>query len=464
MDHAGAGVARAVREFFPEPGKCLVYAGKGHNGGDALVAAEHLARSGWKIDIHLVFPESDCSELTREKLHSAREATQADPASLAPLPPLVVLDGLLGLGASRLLRQPVRAAAHEINRLRRDENAFVFAVDVPTGLDSDSGEADPEDCVTADVTVTIGFAKHGLIVDEALDFVGRLEIVPLAELHAGVASPRAVAASADSLCPLVPHRKFSAYKNQFGRIGVVAGSRGFIGAALLTTQGALRGGAGLVELFVPEDIYPIAAAMAPIEAMVKPVERYAELVDHDIAAWALGPGLGQSRGSEILELITRAEQPMVVDADGLNVLSSKIDILHRAAGPRLLTPHNGEMRRLFNPSKMSRAAVARKLCEEFSVALLFKGSRTIVAERNKPISYNTTGNPGMASGGMGDVLGGIMAAFLARDIDPFDAACAAVYLHGFAGDLLKEEMGDIGLAAMDLAERIPMAIQRLRQG
>ncbi|HET9418393.1 MAG TPA: NAD(P)H-hydrate epimerase, partial [Chthoniobacterales bacterium] len=149
MDCAGAGVARAVRKFFPQPGKCLVYAGKGHNGGDALVAAEHLARSGWNIDIHLVFPESDCSELTRKKLNSAREAAPGGGGSLAPTPSLVVLDGLLGLGASRLLRQPVRAAAHEINRHRRDQNGFVFAVDVPTGLDSDSGEVDPEDCVTA---------------------------------------------------------------------------------------------------------------------------------------------------------------------------------------------------------------------------------------------------------------------------------------------------------------------------
>ncbi|HET9419211.1 MAG TPA: NAD(P)H-hydrate dehydratase, partial [Chthoniobacterales bacterium] len=362
------------------------------------------------------------------------------------------------------LRQPVRAAAHEINRHRRDQNGFVFAVDVPTGLDSDSGEVDPEDCVTADVTVTIGFAKHGLIVDQALDYVGRLEIVPLPELRAGVASPRELVASADSLRPLVPPRKFSAYKNQFGRIGIVAGSRGFIGAALLTTQGALRGGAGLVELFVLEDIYPIVASMAPIEAMVKPVKKYPQLLHHEIAAWALGPGLGHSRGPQILELIRCAKQPMIVDADGLNVLSGKIDILHRAKGARLLTPHAGEMKRLFDTSKMPRSAVARKFCEEFPVTLLFKGSRTIVAERTKPLSYNTTGNPGMASGGMGDVLTGVCAALVGQGLSLYDAARVGAWACGRAAEMSIFHSGESeeSLLARDVLDHLGPAFHELR--
>ena len=463
MNQAGAGVARTVRKFFPHPGKCIAYAGKGHNGGDALVAAEHLARSGWELDIKLAFLESDCSELTRKKLGSAKEAADRPAASLSAVPPLVVLDGLLGLGASSSLRQPVRVAAREINRLRREENAFVFAVDVPTGIDSDSGEVDPEDCVVADVTVTIGFAKHGLIVDEALDFVGRLEIVRLADLHAGVASPAEIAASADSLRNVVPRRKFSAYKNQFGRIGVVAGSRGFIGAGLLTTQGALRGGAGLVELFVPEDVYPIAAGMAPIEAMVKPVEKYTELLNHDVAAWALGPGLGQSCSREILQLIESAEQPMIVDADGLNVLSQKMDILVGAKGPRLLTPHTGEMKRLFDTAKMSRAAVAQKFCGDFPVALLFKGSRTIVAERNKPVSYNTTGNPGMASGGMGDVLTGVCAALVGQRLSLYDAARVGAWVCGRAAEMSIFHSGqsEESLLARDVLDHLGPAFNEL---
>src|SRR2546425_2518673 len=178
MDQAGAGVARAVRQFFPKPARCLVFAGKGHNGGDALVAAEQLQRIGWKIDIRLSFAEENCSELTQKKLKTLRDAATKSADTVERGTHLIILDGLLGTGAKSFLREPLRTAAREINRLRREENAFVFAIDLPTGLDTDSGETDPEDCVTADFTVAIGFVKHGLIVDEVLDIVGLLEVAP----------------------------------------------------------------------------------------------------------------------------------------------------------------------------------------------------------------------------------------------------------------------------------------------
>src|SRR5436190_5334268 len=268
MDQAGAGVARAVRQFFPKPATCIVFAGKGHNGGDALVAAEQLQRIGWKIDIRLPFPEESCSELTQKKLKELRDAKKP-PETIALAPHTIILDGLLGTGAKSFLREPIRTAAREINRLRREDNAFVFAVDLPTGLDADSGENDPEDSVIADFTVTIGFVKHGLIVDSALNFVGRIEVVPLPGLWPEAGAPNELVASPYSLGALLPRRKFSAYKNEFGRIGVVAGSKGFVGAALMTAEGALRAGAGLVEVFVPEEIYEVAASAAPVEAMVK---------------------------------------------------------------------------------------------------------------------------------------------------------------------------------------------------
>src|SRR6202043_4009029 len=217
------------------------------------------------------------------------------------------------------------------------QNAFVFAVDLPTGLDGNTGETDPEDSVTADFTVTIGFAKHGLIVDLALDFVGRIVVVRLVDLVPEEGAPNERAWTAHSLSALLPRRPFRAYKNQFGRIGVVAGSKGFVGASLMTTLGALRGGAGLVEVFVPEEIYEIVASAAPMEAMVKPVQSYRDLLKQKTDVWALGPGLGKSRAGEILELIEKARQPMVTDADGLNILSEKTSLLRRCKGERLLT-------------------------------------------------------------------------------------------------------------------------------
>ena len=160
MDEAGAGIARAVARFFPEPGRCVVFAGKGNNAGDALVAAEHLTRSGWKIETRLCFEENDCGELMRKKLQIVAQASRlrSDNNASQRLAPLIILDGLLGLGAKPPLRDPIRKACREINRLRRAENACVFAVDIPTGIDGDSGKAD-RDCVVADFTVTIGFRK-----------------------------------------------------------------------------------------------------------------------------------------------------------------------------------------------------------------------------------------------------------------------------------------------------------------
>jgi len=465
MDQAGAGIARAVRKFFPHPGRCIVYAGKGHNGGDALMAAERLQRAGWKIDIRLAFPEDDCSELTRKKLQTLRTVSQNSSASESRVSPAIVLDGLLGLGAKHLLREPIRAAARQINQLRREQNAFVFAVDLPTGLDSHSGETDPEDCVIADFTVTIGFAKHGLIADAALDFVGRLEVVPLPDLTLGDGAPSELLAAAHSLSSLLPRRKFSAYKNQFGRIGVVAGSKGFVGAALMTAQGALRAGAGLVEVFVSEEVYPIVAAAAPSEAMVKPVRSYRDLLEEKIDIWAVGPGLGKSRASEVLRLIERAEQPMVVDADGLNILAEKIDTLKHCRGPRLVTPHPGEIKRLFDPGKMSRAATARNFCEQFPVTLLFKGSRTIVAERDRPLSFNTTGNPGMASGGMGDVLTGVCAGLLGRKLSLYDAARLGAWVCGRAAEMAIFISGasEESLLASDVLDHLGDAFNELRK-
>ena len=464
MDEAGAGVARTVRQFFPKPATCIVFAGKGHNGGDALVAAEQLQRIGWKIDIRLPFPESDCSELTQKKLKALQDGALESGDNIARAPQTILLDGLLGTGAKSFLREPIRTAAREITRLRQEKNAFVFAVDLPTGLDADSGQNDPEDSVVADFTATIGFAKHGLIVDSALNFVGRIEIVPLPGLSSEGPAPNELAASPSSLAQLVPRRNFSAYKNQFGRIGVVAGSKGFVGAALMTATGALRAGAGLVEVFVPEEIYEVVASAAPVEAMVKPVRRYRDLLDEKMDVWALGPGLGKSRGSEILNLIENAPQPMIVDADGLNIAADKIDILRSCRGPRLLTPHPGEMQRLMDTGRMVRAGIARNFCDQFPVTLLFKGSRTIVCERGKAISYNTTGNPGMASGGMGDVLTGVCAGLAGRGLSMYDCGRLGAWVCGRAAEISIFQAGasEESLLASDVLAHLGEAFNELR--
>jgi ADP-dependent NAD(P)H-hydrate dehydratase / NAD(P)H-hydrate epimerase len=497
MDQAGAGVARAIVKFFPRPGKCMVFVGKGHNAGDALVAAQCLRRWRWKIEVWLAFPESECSELMRKNLDTLRATAPKAPdwtdqtdhdvgvvilelfayaadfltakqdaiaaeAYLSTASPIIILDGLLGLGARPPLRDPLRAACRCINQLRRKSGAYVFAVDLPTGLDGDSGKTDGNG-VVADFTVTIGFAKPGLVADGALDFVGRLEVVPLDELRSPERKPKEIVACTPVLRELLSRRKYSTYKNQCGRIGVVAGSKGFIGAALMTSQGALRSGAGLVEVFVPEEIYPIVAAAAPQEAMVKPVQSYRDLLKEKIDIWALGPGLGKTRAAEILELIEKAKQPMVIDADGLNILADEISTLKRCNGGRLLTPHPGEMKRLFPGKKQSRAASATKFCNRFSVTLLLKGSRTIVAERGRPLSYNTTGNPGMASGGMGDVLTGVCAGLAGQGLSLHDSARVGAWVCGRAAEIaiFRGGQSEQSLLARDVLDHLGAAFNDL---
>jgi len=471
MNKAGAGVAQAVTKFFQKPGRCIVFAGKGHNAGDALFAAQCLERRGWKIEVRLTFKEADCSDLMRKKLsdlcrrppeivggvpsETANTNLVATLIEVSPgatdqvattqnstateecsgnAAPLVILDGLLGVGAKPPLREPIRAACRVINQQRTTESAYVFAVDLPTGLDTDSGKAD-RDCVVADFTVTIGYAKPGLVADGALNYVGRLEVVPLDELRPPETKPKEIIASPAVFRGLVPRRKYNSYKNQFGRIGVIAGSKGFVGAALMASQGALRAGAGLVEVFVAEEIYEIVAGAAFMEAMVKPVASYRHLLKEKADVWAVGPGLGKSRAAEILELVEKMKQPLVLDADGLNIVSEKTSVLRRCKGKRLLTPHPGEMKRLFPDEQQSRGKTATKFCDRFPVTLLLKGSRAIVAERGRPLSYNTTGNPGMATGGMGDVLTGVCAGLLGQGLSPFDAARVGAWLCGRAAEI-----------------------------
>src|SRR5215472_1919015 len=468
MNKAGAGVAQAVTKFFQKPGRCIVFAGKGHNAGDALFAAQCLERCGWKIEVRLAFNEADCSNLMRKKLNDLRNTSARIPAwsnsqeqdigitilelfsyasdqlsfaqekiatdSYLGTAPLIILDGLLGVGARPPLREPIRAACRAINQLRTTKGTYVFAVDLPTGLDTDSGKVD-RDCVVADFTVTIGYAKPGLVADGALNYVGRIVVAPLEELRPPETKAKEIIASPVAFSGLLPRRRYNSYKNQFGRIGVVAGSKGFVGAALMASQGALRAGAGLVEVFVPEEIYEIVAGAAPMESMVKPLKSYRDLLKEKVDVWAVGPGLGKSRAAEILELIEKAKQPMVVDADGLNIVSEKSSVLRRCKGKRLLTPHPGEMKRLFPEEQQARAKTATKFCDRFPVTLLLKGSRTVVAERGRPLSYNTTGNPGMATGGMGDVLTGVCAGLVGQGLSLYDAARVGAWLCGRAAEM-----------------------------
>ena len=462
MDRVGGLLAgHLLRRLRPRGGRVLVYAGKGNNAGDALVAAQALAvaarQDGVTVEIKLRLAVDDpagLGELAQKKLAALPPdrfprltAEQARQVTARP-GGLCILDGLLGIGARGPLREPIRQAAREINALRRTRGAYVFAVDNPSGLDAATGETDP-DAVVADETLAVGFTKTGLLTDQATNHVGKLCVLALPEFagaheQAPAGEARGEVVTRAGLAGLLPPRPHESNKGMYGRVGILAGSVGATGAAVMCSHACARAGAGLITLLVQPDIYPIVAAAAAPEVMVKPLASPLDALEMNFDVLALGPGLGQTGGDKVRGLIEQWPKPMVVDADGLNALAEDISPLSRAAGPRLLTPHPGEMQRLLKGDAaargvaveqiLSRIDTVRGFTARYPVTLLLKGARTLIGERGRPPAYNTTGNAGMATGGMGDVLTGICVAFLGQKLASFDAARLAAWLHGRAAD------------------------------
>jgi ADP-dependent NAD(P)H-hydrate dehydratase / NAD(P)H-hydrate epimerase len=466
MDEAGLGIARAVAQFFPRPGHAILYLGKGNNAGDALVAARHLADRGWTLSARLAFDAADFKELPARhwKTLEGRIALLDSPRSIAQLGGTVVLlDGLVGIGAAGPLQGALAGAVAEMNGLRRERQAATVALDLPSGLESGAG-------VEADLTITVGHVKDMLLEDRATNFVGRLAVVPLRELSGAAGDAARRILTPGLLLPMLPRRPFDFHKGDAGRVGIVAGSRGFLGAAVLCATGALRGGAGLVTLFVKEDLYPLIAALAAPEVMVQPVKDYREVLQAKLDALAVGPGLGSGHDEEMLQLIATAAVPAVIDADALNLLARRgLDALGSLSAPRLLTPHPGEMARLAEGESgwknMGRGELATAFAARFPrVTLLLKGARTVIAARDRPLSFNTTGHPGMASGGMGDLLTGLCAALAGQGVELPDAACLGAWLSGRAAEIAVRDgaQSQESLTAGDVSSQLGAAFADLR--
>ena len=467
MEKAGRRMALALRRVVPQAGTVVAYVGKGNNGGDALVVLREMRKAGWEILVRCAGPPHELSELPRRKLRELGEPWILDEPLVAAecRRPLVLLDGLVGIGARGPLREPVAGMAAEMNALRRSAGAWVGAVDLPSGVDGDTGEVHPG-AVVADVTFTIGAPKAGLVADGAVSHVGRLELVPLEELPVPKGDDCLIAPG--ELRGVLSLRSFDLHKGGAGRVGIVAGSRGMLGAAQLVAKGALRGGAGLVTLYVTPKLYPLMIASGlPPELMVQPVERYTEVLEEQLDVLALGPGLGRPRKGrrrELLELLGEFGGPVVLDADGLNLVAAAEPEKHLREG-MVVTPHPGELLRLFpGAEELDRAATARHFVEAFPVTLLLKGSRTVVTERDEPLHYNSTGTPGMAGGGQGDVLTGLVAALLGQGMEAVPAACAGAWLAGRASEMAVNRWGqsEESLLAGDTAAALGLAFGELR--
>jgi NAD(P)H-hydrate epimerase len=468
MESAGAKLARCASQFFPRPGLVVCYAGKGHNAGDAFVAARHLAESGWRVLVRSPFRKTDFAALTRAKLDllGADILTRPLEPSVPLDGPLLLLDALVGLGASGNLRDPLAALAEEMNRLRRVSGARTLAVDFPSGLDVETGmPGDP--CVQADITATVGFAKKCLVADAATNFVGRLAVLDIPEFgEPDEDAPEVI--TAPMLRRHWPPRAFDTNKGMCGRVVLLAGSRGTLGAAHLCAAGAVRAGAGLVSLGATADCYELLASTAIPEVMVRPFKALTDVFTLQVDAIGIGPGIGSGREAHTLRVVREAPCPAVIDADALTIVAhAGLQHIEAAAAPRLLTPHPGEMQRLLAGKKIKdRAQTASDFVQEHPVTLLLKGARTVIAEKGRALRFNTTGNPGMATGGMGDVLTGVCTALLGQQADAYLSATIGAWVCGRAAEIAISHgsASEESLTPSDVLDNLGRAFDSLRAG
>ncbi|MEN8140480.1 MAG: NAD(P)H-hydrate dehydratase, partial [Thermodesulfobacteriota bacterium] len=482
MENAGRATVAAMAERYGELAakKILILAGPGNNGGDGLVMARHLHQLGAQVTVCLLVADDAMQGDAAINLSFCRKLPIPFSAGLGALGPdineyQILVDALFGTGLGREIGGDFARAISLMN----ESAAQVVAVDIPSGVDSDTGQI--WGCgVQADLTCTYGLAKVGQVQYPGRELVGQLQVLDI-----GI--PPQLVAEADiknqlmnheSAKVLLPQRSATGHKGSHGHLAIVAGSVGMSGAATLTGRGALHGGAGLVSLLVPQRLQTIMAASCP-EALTHGLsglsgqalgagdwpEIEVNLQGKD--ALVLGPGLGLA--PETAELVNttigNSDLPLVLDADGLNNLDLSALKTRAARSSTILTPHPGEMARLLGVGtaevQAKRLQLAQELATSQQVIVVLKGAGTVIAGPDGRLAINSSGNSGMGSGGMGDVLAGLIGALLAQGLDGFAAACLGAFLHGRAGDLLSENGQPWGYLASELAKKIPTAVGEL---
>lgn len=498
MNRAGTAVAQVAARVAALRGetRILVVAGKGNNGGDAFVAARCLHEDGFRVEVLMTCPPGGLqgdSHAAWEQMSAAGAPfrIKADPREWQEFeesdPPRggVIVDGLLGTGTTGAPHGVVAAAIRWIARARRRDT--VVAVDIPSGLNADKGEPF-EPAVHADVTVSLAAPKAGFAEPWAWGFLGHVEVLDIglpAEVRPDAAGQEPSVAAplqfigAPVLSGLLPRRARAANKGDFGHLLIIAGSHGLSGAPALAALGALRGGAGLVSAAVPEGCLAALAAHAPAAMAHRIATEHGVMTSAALAAGIRPPtefdvvlaGPGMSARAETARIVGDLLQGpagrLVLDADALNVLSGHAERLRRAApAPSvIITPHPGEAARLLGVTvaeiQSNRAKAVRELAARSGAVVVLKGAATLVCSPDGTAHLNLTGNPGMATGGSGDVLAGLIAALWAQGLSPLDAARAGVYLHGTAGDLAAWQLGEISLVAEDIAHFLGPAFRWL---
>ena len=474
MERAARALTAAILERYAGR-EFAIFAGPGNNGGDGLAVARMLHCAGCRVAVWLINPKGklspDCA-VNLERLQ-ALGVPVVQVSDVFTMPSIdsgaVIIDALFGSGLDRPVVNGVFAAV--IRGIDACSNEVV-AIDMPSGLLGGDNEPSLQLIVLATLTLTLQFPKLSQLFAENEMFVGELKILDIG------LSPRAIAETfspfeftcKEDILPLMKPRAKHSHKGTYGRALLVAGSRGMAGASVLAARAALRSGVGLLTVHVPAANNPIVQSAVP-EAMTSidsneccfsdfiNVERY--------TAVAVGPGLGQSAESEaaLLHLIDNCRVPMVLDADALNILARNPGYLQRLPQGSIITPHVGEFTRLFGATDSSyvRLQAAQAYATTFGVTIVLKGAHTVVVTQLGTMLFNSTGNPGMATGGSGDVLTGCILSLLAQGFGAAVAARLAVYVHGLAADYAVAEKGEIALVAGDIVEFLPRAWRSLAE-
>lgn len=486
MENAGRGVAMAAERSLGSPrGKMVVVVcGKGNNGGDGFVTARHLACSGAQVIVFLTSSPADlkgdaATEFTILKnfiKHSTDESIQIV-TSLKALKrrkePDIIIDAVFGTGFAGKVRAPYDKIIDWMNSCV----APIIAIDVPSGLNSDNGGVQNV-AVRATETVTMGRKKIGLFVGKGPQHAGviTLERIGVPENLSSPLRTQTYLINSIDVRERLPRRPLDAHKHSVGKIFILAGSPGLTGAAAMVAQSAMRTGAGAVVLGVPTSVYTILAKkltevmtepLAETEAGTLGMNSY--LTIRKFTDWSdaviIGPGLGRHTETQslVVKLIHELRKPLVLDADGLNALVGNWLPLTRSKNKQIvITPHTGELSRLIRVEAReiedNRVDVARQWAKKLGAVLVLKGAPTVTATPGGDVVINSSGNPGMATAGSGDVLAGIIGTLLSQKMEPPAAAWCGVYIHGLAGDLAKKQFGERSLMAMDILHKIPAAL------
>jgi hydroxyethylthiazole kinase-like uncharacterized protein yjeF len=487
MENAGRGVVESMERHLGNlaGSRPLVVCGRGNNGGDGFVVTRLLLARNANPDCILLGRAADLAgdALTNYERLADSGFKVREVSARTDIGPLfqsrkVIVDAMFGTG---LTRAPAGLAAETI-RLINSSGSQVVAIDLPSGLQSDTG-APYEPCVRADLTVTMALPKLGLWLYPGRALAGTVEVVDIGMPDSLVASDewrmtdgedRTFLLDAEHVGAILPRRRPDGHKGTFGAALIIAGSRNFSGAAVLAGMAAVRSGCGLIRLAIPAGIADVVSSDV-IEAVKIPlpqtetealspaaIENLLELAA-DAEAVAIGPGIGTDRRTQKLELgfLAEVQKPTLIDADGINNLAGHLRLLPRVKAPLVLTPHPGEFARLAGLKagevNADRVGVSRKFATEKKVVLVLKGASTVVAAPDGRVFVNPTGNSGLAKGGTGDVLSGLVVGLMAQGMSPLDAACAGAFLHGLAADLGVQTLTEYCLAAGDLPRFLPPA-------